>query len=360
MKHIDPNRLVSLTKELMDIESVSRNEAELLGFIRKALSPDLEVAYDDGDVLLVTTERSADKKFVVIAGHTDTVPIEDNFPSKQEGNVIYGRGASDMKGGLAVMIELANWIVGLPSSDFDYGFLFFAREELPSSDSALLPALEASEAIRSADFAILMEPSSNVVELGCSGNINLSLTYSGKATHSARPWNGDNAIHKAIRHLQEIALGEITDVIIDDLLFREVANITNIEGGTAKNVIPAQARVSLNIRYAPNRKPQEIETEWVSLMKAEGVAVEVEGHAPPAPVVLNHDITQRLMNAGANGPASKQAWTNAADFAMFGVPAINFGPGDSKYAHSKDEQITTEALVECIETLSRFVTGDNK
>ena len=148
-----------------------------------------------------------------------------------------------MKAGLAVMLEVAERLAHDPSaSDLDVGFLFFGREELPITESAVLPLFDRCAAAATVDLAIVMEPTDNAIEVGCLGNLNALVTIEGTAAHSARPWLGDNAIHTAIAALASLADLPDRDVEIDGLMFREVVNVTTIEGGVAANVIPDQVR----------------------------------------------------------------------------------------------------------------------
>ena len=343
--------LVALTQQLVDIPSVSRNEADVLAFITDQMKG-TSLAWS-GDAVSVFAKPRSGKPLVVVAGHTDTVPIANNVPSRIDGDVIYGRGTADMKAALAVMIEASKL-----DSVYDVAYLFFGREELPSSESALLPALEQCELLRLADYAILMEPTSNALELGCQGNLNLVVTFHGARAHSARPWTGSNAAHSAILALHSVASLEPNDVYIDDLLFREVANITAIRGGDARNVIPDRIEADINIRYAPNRTAADVERQWIDKFAAVGATVKVIGNSPGAPVTSDHPFTAALLAAGAEGRTPKQAWTNAADFALYDIPTVNFGPGNPALAHRDDESVTGTAIYDSYVTLSKFLTEE--
>jgi succinyl-diaminopimelate desuccinylase len=350
----DRAALTELTRQLIDIPSVSRNEAEVSAFVRASLPAWLPIVYDDDSVIFAMAPRRTGVPLVTIAGHTDTVPIESNVPSSIDGDIIYGRGASDMKGALAVMLHLVAHM-DEPPPHVDVALLFFGREELPTADNALLPAFDECAAMRATDFAILMEPTSNAIEAGCQGNLNLHLTYEGVSAHSARPWTGRNAVHEAVQALQALASAEPNDVDIDGLVFREVANVTSINGGTARNVLPNEATVDINVRYAPNRSAADAEAHWRQKFEGEHVRVEVIGNASPAPVVRTHPFVDALLAAGASAPVAKQAWTNAADFAHHNIPAVNFGPGDANLAHTRNEHVSVDALVASCKTLRAFL-----
>lgn len=349
------DRLTTTCRELIDIESVSKNEAAIESHIRSALPGELETKYDEDTVLYVTTPRRDNHQLVVLAGHTDTVPVEDNLPSRLEDGIVHGRGASDMKAGLAVMLELARTVHEQPTQlPFDLGFIFFGREELPADECPLLDALK-QPAFAGIDMAILMEPTSNAIEAGCMGNLNLKVTFHGKSAHSARPWQGENAAHKAISALSELAQRTPRRVHIEGLEFSEVANVTKLVGGDALNVIPNRADFFVNVRYTPDNEPDDAERSWREYFELRGGEVEVIGNARSAPVVTDHPLIKRLKDSGVNRIGAKQAWTNAADFAAIGVPAVNFGPGDPRFAHQRDEQVGVVDLHTSFDILQKFL-----
>ncbi len=357
---MDPDvgeRLAARTLGSVNIASVSGDEGAILEAIRSRLPDGLHVM-DDGDAVLFVAPavRRSGTPFVVLVGHVDTVPANGNFPGTLDGDAVVGRGAADMKGSLAVMEEVAAWIAADPSaSDLDVGFLFFGREELPITRSALLPLFDRCPSARSIDLAILMEPTANAIQVGCLGNLNARIEVRGSAAHSARPWLGRNAIHAAIRALGPIADLPPRDVEIDGLVFREVVSVTSIGGGIAGNVVPDRVEARVNFRYAPNRTPVEAETWLREMVSHPDAEVEVIGNAPPGPVSVRNPLVDRLRSAGDLPIEPKQAWTSVAEFATIAVDAVNFGPGDPQYAHRDDERVDTAALVRSFEVLRRFL-----
>ena len=237
------------------------------------------------------------------------------------------------------------------------GFLFFGREELPITESSLLPLLDRCEAARSVDLAIVMEPTANAIEVGCLGNLNARLTVRGEAAHTARPWLGRNAIHAAIEALGSLSDMPPRDVEIDGLIYREVVSVTSIEGGIAGNVVPDRVEARINFRYAPNRSPSEAEARLHELVSHPSSELEVIGNAPPGPVAVRNPLVQRLRLAGDLAIGPKQAWTPVAEFATAGVDAVNFGPGDPQYAHRDDERVEIQALVRSYEVLRAFLAA---
>ena len=255
------DRLAVRTLTLANMTSVSRDEGAILRAIRDELEAhrSLEILDDgDGVVFAGPRVRRVDAPFIVLAGHADTVPIAGaRLPAVAEGDAIVGRGTSDMKAGIAVMLELAAQMEVAPgrSSDLDVGFLVFGREELPITESALLPLFDRCPVTSTIELAVVMEPTDNGIEVGCLGNLNAEVIVEGRAAHSARPWLGDNAIHAAIEALAPLADLPDRDVTIDGLTFREVVSVTTIEGGVATNVVPDRVRAHVNYRYAPTHAP---------------------------------------------------------------------------------------------------------
>ncbi len=354
-------RLAARTLALVNTSSVSHDEDAILASIRRELDghESLEIL-DDGDAVVFAGPRvrRVEAPFVVLAGHVDTVPVAGaRMPPEDEGDAIVGRGTSDMKAGLAVMLELAAE-AATATSDIDLGFLFFGREELPINESALLPLFDRCAAASTIELAIVMEPTDNAIEVGCLGNLNAEVIVEGTAAHSARPWLGENAIHAAIEALAPLADLPDRDVTIDGLTFREVVSVTMIEGGIASNVIPDRVQAHVNYRYAPTHAPAEAEARLRELLGHRRAKVEIVGNAPPGPVSVTNPLVQRLRTAGDLRLGPKQAWTPVAEFATVDVDAVNFGPGDPQYAHRDDERVEVAAIVRSYEVLRRFLGFD--
>jgi succinyl-diaminopimelate desuccinylase len=353
-------RLARRTLEMVDVASESRHEAALLERLTAELP--VPVAEHADAVRLMVGERRPGTALVVLAGHVDTVPPQANLPGRierdTEGAQVVGLGASDMKGGLAVMAELAERTAGEPDVfGVDVGFLLFGREELPIAESALRPFLAGSELARQIDLAIVLEPTDNALEIGCLGNLNARVTFRGESAHSARPWLGRNAIHAAVHGLREIAASSPRDVTVDGLTYREVVSVTTIEGGRGGNVVPDEVSAHVNLRYAPGRGPADAEEELRRLVASPHAAIEVLGNAPPGPVSLANPVAQRLRRTGELPVRAKQAWTPVAEFAEVGIDAVNFGPGDPATAHRTDERVRVAALVRCYDVLMATLSG---
>jgi len=350
------DRLAARTLELVDIPSESRHERavreHLLGLVPPAFAP--EFAGDDA--FLFTRSRRPGVPLVVLAGHYDTVPAQDNVPGRVDGDAVQGLGSADMKGGVAVALELIRDLAAEAPGAMDVALLLFGREELPAQFSPLPALFEGSELVHGASLAILLEPTACAIQAGCVGNMNARVTFRGVSGHSARPWLAQNAIHAAIGGLGQVAALERREVVISGLPFYEVASVTRIDAGIADNVVPATATATINYRYTPDRTPEQARAHLRSLLPA-GAEVEFDGDAPPARVVADAPLVRALRAAGDLALEPKQAWTNVADFTSRGIDAVNFGPGDPAFAHRADERVEIAALVRCYETLRRFVAA---
>jgi succinyl-diaminopimelate desuccinylase len=347
-------RLAQTTIALIDTPSESGNEAaigEVVAAMMDPLSPSLAM----DDCLLYIPKRRPGTPFVVFAGHLDTVPAQGNIPGRVAEGSAQGLGASDMKGALAVMIHLARWLDSEhPGTTLDAAFLFFAREELSIDASPITGLLEASADLRGADLVIILEPTSNAIQLGCLGNLNADVTYSGTSSHSARPWLGENAIHSAIKGLQTVASSPARQVSVEGLEFFEVVNVTGIEGGIARNVIPDEVVCHVNFRYAPTRTPASAEAELREILDG-SASLDIISNAIPARVATDNQLVDRLRVVSSAPVEPKQAWTNVAEFSAVGIDAINFGPGAPEFAHRSDERVEIQALTKCFDTLQHFM-----
>jgi succinyl-diaminopimelate desuccinylase len=343
------SQLAARTLQLVDVPSESRREDDLAALVRETMP--LELRYDHDLTLLFGPPRTG-RPLVVLAGHLDTVPPNGNLPGRIENGAVHGLGASDMKGGLAVMVELARWVAAEDALAFDPAFLFFAREEI-SVEHSPLPALFDTGLIAEAALVLVLEPTDNELQVGCVGNVNARLRFEGRSAHTARPWLGVNAIDLAVEGLQRVAGLPPHDVEIEGLLFREVLSLTRIQGGLADNVVPDLVEATLNFRYGPHRTRDEAETRLRELAGD----VEITSHSPAAPVAVRNPLVQRLRDIGGFEITPKQAWTPVAQFAERGLDAVNFGPGATRYAHTRDEQIEIGALERSFGALRSFFSA---
>ena len=344
------DRLARRALALVDIPSESRDEGRIADYVA-AQMPD-EPTWRDAETLWYDT-GAGERPLVVLAGHLDTVPAQGNLPGRIDDGRVVGLGASDMKAGLAVMIELARWRATADAPPaVDLGFVFFPREEIAVEESPLPTLFDTGQLDRAA-LVIVLEPTDNQLHAGCVGSIVARLSFEGESAHAARPWTGVNAIRLAVEALSPVVRLEPVEVENGGLVFREVLTVTRIEGGVADNVVPAHVEATLNYRYAPGRTRVEAEER---LRRLAG-DVEVLSHSSAAPVPAANPLLDRLQAAGEFELAPKQAWTPVAQFAERRLDAVNLGPGATRYAHRVDEQVEIVELERTFEALTAFALG---
>jgi succinyl-diaminopimelate desuccinylase len=335
---------------LVDIPSESNHEAAVYEYVKGAVG--LQLVHDDGESLVYA--RRGGNPLVLLSGHTDTVPAQGNIPGRIEDGAVHGLGSTDMKGGLAVMIELAAWAADADLA-YDLGLIFFPREELGPNVNPLPAVFEATPVVDESALVICLEPTDNTLQLGCLGNINARVVFEGRSAHSARPWLGVNAIRLALDGLRGVLELEPNDVDIDGLVFREVVSVTQIDDcGNATNVIPGRVEATLNYRFAPTRTVEEAEARLRELVGSE---LEITQASRAAPVALSSPLVAELTAAGGFAVEPKQAWTNVADFAARGLDALNLGPGTTRLAHTADERVEIAELGRTYDALQTFLLG---
>jgi succinyl-diaminopimelate desuccinylase len=345
--------VAALTREIVDIESVSGNEKALAGAIEQALRalPHLTVERDGDTVIARTTQGRGER--VVIAGHIDTVPVNGNLPARIEGDRLYGCGTGDMKAGVAVQLKLAT----LPETNRDVTYFFYECEEVEETRNGLKRIGETRPELLEADFAILMEPTGGVIEGGCQGTIRVDVTVPGERAHSARSWMGSNAIHNAGVVLDILRAYEPRRPVVDGLEFREGLNAVFVRGGVAGNVIPDECVVSLNYRFAPDRSLGDAEKHLREVFDGYDLTV-VDGASGARPG-LTHPAAAAFVEAigGASVARAKLGWTDVARFSALGIPAVNFGPGEPSLSHTKDEYVEIPRIFAGEERMRAWLTA---
>ncbi|WP_066040370.1 succinyl-diaminopimelate desuccinylase [Herbiconiux solani] len=345
-----------LTQQLCDVESVSGDETLLADAIVAALagSTHLEIIRD-GDTIVARTNLGRAER-VVIAGHIDTVPLNDNLPTRYEeidgAEYLWGRGTVDMKAGVAVQLKLAAELVE-PAVDITW--MWYDHEEVSNELNGLTRLARNRPDLFAGDFAILGEPSNSRIEGGCNGNLRAEIRAYGQRSHSARSWVGDNAIHKAAPILDTLAAYQAREVEVDGLVYREGLNAVGVTGGIAGNVIPDEVMVHVNYRFAPSRSGEEAVAHIHELFPDYDVTIVdlAEGARPG----LDAPLAQRFQAAVGGVALPKYGWTDVARFSAMGVPAVNYGPGDPLKAHADDERVLVSQIGECEAGLRAWLTG---
>jgi succinyl-diaminopimelate desuccinylase len=347
--------VVSLTRALCDIPSVSGNERVIADAVEAALQafPHLEVLRD-GDAVVARTQLGHAER-VVIAGHLDTVPIADNLPTWVEGEgdemIIFGRGTADMKSGVAVQLRLAATV---PAPVRDVTYVFYDNEEVEAVRNGLSRLARNHPDWLAGDFAVLMEPSCARVEGGCQGTIRVEVETTGLTAHAARSWLGRNAIHGIEPVLAVLNGYTAREVEVEGLVYREGLNAVGIRGGIAGNVIPDRCVVTVNYRFAPDLSLDQAEAHLREVFA--GYPVTVTDASPAARPGLDRPAAEVFIAAVGGTPGPKYGWTDVALFSQLGVPAVNYGPGDPSYAHKDNEQCPASDIVACEQALARWLT----
>ncbi len=315
--------------------------------------PGWEVRRSGNNLAIRRASRDHSRPLLLFAGHLDTVPEpEGGIEVRVEGERVYGRGASDMKAGDAVMLALierldwsASWAEPL--------FVFYEREEGPHAENGLEAVFEEMPWVLEAELALVLEPTAGALEAGCAGTAQVEITFKGRAAHAARPWQGENAIAKAGRFLVELWEREPEEVVVEGLPFYDVLTPTMARGGTAKNVVPASFWVNVNHRFPPGRGIEHVRSTFERLLGA-SASFKITDFAPSAPVDLGNPLLKRFLATGVE-VRPKQAWTDVARFAERGIAAANYGPGLPSQAHQDAEYAEIPLLVECYARLEGFL-----
>jgi succinyl-diaminopimelate desuccinylase len=357
--------VLALTRALVDVPSVSGTEAQLADLVEAALRAlgGLEVERL-GDAVLARTNLDLPSR-VVLAGHLDTVPIADNVPSRLDEATgrLYGCGTTDMKAGDAVMLRLAGRF-GVPGATpaHDLTFVFYDNEEVDSALNGLGRVARERRGWLYGDLAVLLEPTDGEIEAGCQGTMRAVLTWTGRRAHSARSWLGANAIHGVAGALTTLAGYRAREVDIDGCRYREGLNAVRIEGGVAGNVIPDLATLEVNFRYAPDRDEDAAEAhvrEVFADALGGGATLTVVDNAGGALPGLQEPAAAAFVEAVGRPARAKLGWTDVARFAAFGIPAVNYGPGDPQLAHTREEHLLVDRLQPVEDALTAYLSGES-
>ncbi len=341
-----------LTAQLVDIESVSGTEGPIADAIEAALRglPHLTVERD-GHAVVARTDLGRTER-VILAGHIDTVPVAGNLPSRLAGGVLHGCGTADMKAGVAVALRLAATV---PAPARDVRFVCYDCGEVEAERNGLLRLSRQRPGLQAGDFAVLMEPTGDVVEGGCQGTMRAEIRAGGQRAHSARSWLGSNAIHEAAGILDVLRGYQAREPQVDGLVYHEGLNAVAISGGVAMNVIPDECVVTVNFRFAPDRSIGDAEAHIREVFA--GWDVRVTDSAGGARPGLAEPAAASFVAAVGGTPRAKLGWTDVARFDALGVPAVNFGPGDPQLAHTREEHIEVAVIGECETRMRSWLAG---
>ena len=339
---------------LVDTPSELGDEAALCS----ALIERLAGQYDESSLARigdsVVVGKPTGKPLVLLVGHIDTVPSQGQPAAFERDGLLYGLGTTDMKSGVAVMLHLLEE-PAVRSGPYDVIGVFYDGEEGPADGNNLEQVLQSLPWLSDAEFGIVMEPTDLRIEVGCNGAINATVRFVGRSAHSARPWLGENAITKAGGWLAELHGREPELFEVDGLEFREVFSVTKASGGIANNILPPTFTINLNYRFPPVFSTEEA-VGRLRLLALAADEVEVVDRAPAAPVPKGNPHLDRLLAVTEAERAAKQGWTDVARLAVYGVPAVNYGPGIVAQAHQVGEHVPLANLEVAYQNLRRFLT----
>jgi succinyl-diaminopimelate desuccinylase len=300
---------------------------------------------------VVPVLRGSGGPHIVLGGHLDVVRTEHDAPPRIEGDRLYAPGAADMKSGLVVMLALAE---GAAPWHLDLTLVFYAREEGPYAENELGTVLASDPELSGASIAVMLEPSDNKLQLGCGGSLHATVRFQGRTAHSARPWQGENAIHKAAALLARLSELKPAADERDGLVWQSVTSATLASGGRARNIIPDGFELNLNHRFGPSTSVEMAKQHVLSLVAGEA-EVQFVDVSPAAPPLRTHPLVAALAESGVLAVEPKQAWTDVARFASLGVPAVNFGPGVQAQAHQRNEWTLLPQLDTGLEVLRTWL-----
>ncbi len=348
-------RLAATLRWLCEIPSFTGEEARLCDALAERLGrlPLAAASRRYGDSLVVPVSRGSGGPHLALVGHLDVVRTDHDGPVRIDGDRLYGPGASDMKSGLALMVDLLEHDLDLCRA-LDLTLVLYAREEGPYLDNELELVMDRDADVGDIDLAVCLEPSDNKLSLGASGSIHARVVFEGTTAHSARPWQGENAIHRAGSLLCDLAALQPREVLIDGLGYRTVTSATLAEGGRGRNVIPDRFVLNINHRFSPDKTLEQAQAELLALV-AGRATLEWRDLSPAALPHAHHALVEALVAAGVAGVEPKQAWTDVARFAVRGVAAVNFGPGVNAQAHQRNEWTSLTKLEQGRKILCRWL-----
>lgn len=347
--------LSSITLEYLKIPSVITQEKEFCDHLERRFrlrAPHLSCERLNHNLILWSSHKPH-LPTLGFFGHIDTVASQEDHLPHESADFLHGCGASDMKGGLAIMTQLLEDSSLLESSPFNFVFVFYEQEEGPYEKNGLQPVLEKYDWMKKIDLAFAMEPTNNAIQNGCVGGLHAKLTFTGKRAHSARPWEGENAIHKAGTLLTELEHRSRNPVLFEGLTFYEVLSATLAQGGNVRNAVPENFWLNLNYRFAPGKSIEQAKEDVLAFVANRAEVIFVDEN-PSGPCYTNNLLLQQFLKITQVPQEAKQAWTDVARLALFGIPAVNFGPGDTAQAHQKNEIIPKANLEKSYELMTKF------
>jgi succinyl-diaminopimelate desuccinylase len=290
---------------------------------------------------------------IVFHGHLDVVPGRpEQFQPRVEGDRLIGRGAYDMKGGLAAMMCALRDL-----ADQDRVRVLFLC--VPDEESEDIERRTSDELVRRGcvgDFAITGEPTNLHVGIQAKGVLACRIIVHGRAAHGSTPWLGDNAVLKAIdvfRRIETLPFSRESSELFD----RPSINLGRISGGDALNKVPDECQMVLDIRYLPNQDPGEILEQIRAIPDIQIARTFIH---PPAhvsrsnPYVLALSEAVGRLTSGESMSVGRDGASDTVSFLRAGIPAVEFGPSGAGH-HGPDEWVSIASLARYRQALTEFV-----
>jgi succinyl-diaminopimelate desuccinylase len=305
--------------------------------------------------LIVRTPTLPGAPTIGLAGHLDTVHGEETGDRVQViDDKVIGLGASDMKAGVAVMLELLTPET-LQKLRSNVTFVFYESEEGSYRTNGLHPIFERAAYLKDIALCFILEPTDSTLHLGCMGTSHARVVFWGQRAHSARPWQGENAIHKAGGFLSRLAILKPRVVTIEGLEFKEVISATIAHSGdNSSNVVPDRFELSVNTRFSPNTS-MEAARAWLHEVVREEASIEFIDESPSCPVPSANPVLTRFRSRFDLPVHPKLAYTDVALFSLHGIPAVNCGPGITAQAHQRGEFVKIDDVVRSFELYRSFL-----
>jgi succinyl-diaminopimelate desuccinylase len=328
------------------------------GFVKGWLEArDVEVTgtMHNGRPVLAATVGPANAPTIVLHGHLDVVPARpEQFSPRLDGDRLFGRGAYDMKGGLAGMMLAVHDLVA--QNGVRVHFVCVADEESEELEQRGSDYLVEQGYL--GDFAITGEPTDMHIGIQAKGVLAMRIEVTGTAAHGSTPWIGDNAVLKAIDVFRQIEILPFARES-SDLFDRPSINLGRIVGGDALNKVPDLCAIDVDVRYLPGQNADEIRAAVDELPDARVVKV---FHRQPAIVERENPFVQALGEAiarvappdGEQISVGRDGASDAISFLEAGVPAVECGPVGAGH-HGPEEWVSVRSLGEYRKALVEFV-----
>lgn len=302
-----------------------------------------------GNSLVAPLTRGSGGPRVLLVGQLDVANAGQRGEARTEDNRVLGAGAAE-KSGLCLMLDLAE---RRPPVRADITLVFHARGECGFDGSELRVVMERDAELRGADFALVLKPTDNKLQLGSGGSTHATLAFTGRTAHSGLPGAGVNAIHKFARVLSRLAAFEPVPDVVDGLTWYEMMNATSAHGGRSGSVVPDHLEVNVHHTYGPSTSSHASQERLMALVDRVG-AVRFEELSRPAPPNRNHALVAALEQSGVQGVEARQTWTEVASFTALRIPAANFGPGAERTVHARGEMTGLSELGQAQTILDRW------